>query len=133
MLRRILLSFAALCLAGGLISCDDDPAAPGIEPEIINSTESFEFQVTRVSNYTGTLDYTWTNSEISANLDESASLSKGSVRLTVTDPAGTTVHDALLEDGSMATSEGQVGAWAVRVRFEGASGTLNFRLQPRTP
>lgn len=133
MFRRSLLPLAVLCLSIGLIACGDDPAAPGIEPEIVNSAQSFEFQVTRVSNYSGTLRYTWTNSEISANLDESASLSKGSVRLTLTDPQGTVVHSAPVEDGSLATSEGQAGDWSVRVQFEGASGTVNFRIQPRTP
>ncbi len=133
MFRTTLYSLTAICLAGVLISCSDDPVAPGIEPEIVNNSESFEFQVTQVSNYTGALNYTWANSQISANLDESSDLNGGSVRLTVVDSEGTTVHSAPLDDGSVATSEGEAGDWTVRVIFEGASGTLNFRLQPRTP
>jgi len=124
-----------LMVLGSLLTsgCDDDPAAPGIEPEIINSAESFEFQVSRVGNYSGTLEYTWSNSESAANVDESASLSAGSVQLTVFDAAGTIVHDEPVTDGSMATDDGDSGDWRVRVRFSEATGTLNFRLQPRTP
>jgi hypothetical protein len=132
MVQRLVFSIAAVCLAAGLVSCGD-PVGPGVEPQIVNNPQSFEFQVSQVSNYSGMHVYTWSNSEISANLDESVSLSGGSVRLTVIDPQGTVVHNALLEDGSLATSEGQVGDWAVRVQFEGATGTVNFRLQPRTP
>lgn len=133
MFRRLLFPIAAICFAAVLASCDDAPTGPGVEPEIVNNTQSFEFQVSRISNYSGILTYTWSNSEVSANLDESASLSGGYVRLTVIDSRGTTVHNALVEDGSMFTSDGQSGDWTVRVQFEGASGTVNFRLQPRTP
>lgn len=124
-----LVLVGALCASG----CDDDPAAPGIEPEIINSPESFEFQVSQVRNYSGTLEYTWSNAEAAANVDESASASGGTVQLTVLDATGTVVHDAPLTDGSMATETGTAGNWTVRVRFSRASGTFNFRLQPRTP
>lgn len=133
MFRRTILLTSVLCLLLGFAACSDDPAAPGIEPEILNNAESFEFQVSAVRNYTGTREYVWNNSEISANLDQSPSLTAGTVRLTMLDGAGSTVHDADLADGSLATAEGQAGDWTIRVRFTGASGNLNFRVQPRTP
>jgi len=133
MSNRILFPIAAVCLAAGLVSCGSTPVSPGVEPQIVNNPQSFEFQVSQVSNYSGTHVYTWPNSEVSANVDESASLSGGSVRLTVIDSQGTVVHNAPVLDGSMPTAEGQTGDWAVQVQFEGASGTVNFRLQPRTP
>ncbi len=133
MFRSFILLSSTLCLLLGLVACSDDPSAPGIEPEIRNTAASFEFQVSAVRNYTGTLEYVWSNSEISANLDRSPSLTAGTVRLTILDSAGATVHDADLVDGSLATTEGQAGDWTLRVRFAAASGDLNFRLQPRTP
>lgn len=132
-MRLSSLCFLVVLVAFPLGGCDDDPAAPGVEPEIINSTESFEFQVSQVRNYSGTLDYTWSNSETAANIDESAGLSGGTVQLTVRDAAGTIVHDEAVTDGSVATDTGEAGDWTLRVRFEDASGTVNFRLQPRTP
>lgn len=123
----------AVLLALSVAGCDDDdPTAPGIEPEIINSAESFEFQVSQVRNYSGNLQYTWSNAETSANVDESASISSGSIRLVVSDASGTVVFDADVEDGSMATANGVAGDWTVVVRFRDATGDANFRLQPRT-
>lgn len=41
-----------------------------------------------VRNYAGTPEYVWSNSETSANLDRSPSLTAGTVRLTILDIAG---------------------------------------------
>ena len=132
-MRQMSLCFLFVLGAFFASGCDDDPVAPGVEPEIVNSPESFEFQVSQVRNYSGTLEYTWSNAETSANLDESASSSGGTVQITVLDAADAVVHDEALTDGSMATETGVAGDWTIRVRFTDASGTFNFRLQPRTP
>lgn len=132
-MRLLSLCFLVVLTAVGTTGCGNSSTSPGVEPEILNSSESFEFQVSQVRNYTRTLQYTWSNPEIAANLDESASLTGGLVQITVLDADATVVHDEPLTDGSMATSDGVPGDWTVRVRFSEASGTFNFRLQPRTP
>ena len=56
-LYRILV-FAVLSTMLLVVGCskDDTPVSPGIQPEIINNVDNFQFQVTAMSNYSGTLE-----------------------------------------------------------------------------
>jgi hypothetical protein len=107
-----------------------DSTGPGIQPEIRNLADNFEFQVTAISNYSGTLQYSWSNSGTSANVNQSAVFTGGSAQLVITDAAGTEVYNkSLASNGTFATSVGTSGTWKIRVVFNGASTTANFRVQ----
>ena len=128
-------SYLFLVLSGVVtLACGDDPApvAPGIQPEIVNSADNFQFQVTAVNNYTGALNYTWTNTGTAADVNQSCAVSGGVVTLVLLDDQGTEVYSKdLSQDGSFVTSVGTSGSWKIRVIMSHASGTLNFRADKR--
>ena len=121
---------AALALAALLgIGCDDS-TGPGVEPEIRNNPDNFEFQVSSLSNYSETLTYDWSNSGTAASVDHSASISDGTATLIIEDDAGDLVYtNDLAEDGTFLTDAGESGVWRIRVVFEDVDGTINFRVQ----
>ena len=123
------LLFCAIVFAG---SCSDDMVTPGIEPQIANTPDNFQFQVKSVVNYSGTFEYIWTNTGTSADVDQSCEITGGGTLLVVNEANGAQVYSRdLAEDGSFATDPGDAGAWKIRVIFSGSSGTFNFRVQKR--
>lgn len=112
-------------------ACSDSPTAPGIQPQIINQADNFEYQVSDVQGFTGTLSYTWQNSGTQANVDQATTVSSGSVTLQLLDAGGTQVYSrSLTENGSFVTVAGQTGAWTIRVIYSGAvAPVVNFRAQ----
>ena len=121
---------AALALAVLLGSGCDDSTGPGVEPEIRNDPDNFEFQVSSLSNYSATLTYDWSNSGTAASVDHSASISDGAATLIIEDDAGELVYtNDLAEDGTFFTDVGQSGDWRIRVVFDRTDGTINFRVQ----
>ena len=123
------LSALLSCL---LMAACSDTTGPGVEPEIRNIADSFEFQVSKLDGYDGTLTYSWSNSGALANVNQSAALNGGSATLTITDSRGTQVYSrSLTDNGTFVTTLGQGGAWQLRVVFTDATGTLNFRVQKR--
>ncbi|RKZ16414.1 hypothetical protein DRQ53_06455 [bacterium] len=132
--RTLLLPvFAVLVLA----ACSDDPVQPttlGVEPEILNNPDAFEFQVSSVEGYTGTLSYDWSNSGSLANVDQSSAIEPGQAVLTLFDDMGTPVYTRdLSADGSSSSDAGEAGMWTIRVVFTGLTGTVNFRAEKATP
>ncbi|MFO7610622.1 MAG: hypothetical protein R6X35_15780 [Candidatus Krumholzibacteriia bacterium] len=118
----------ALALAG----CSDSttPPAPGIQPEIVNVTDSFEYQVQSVANYSKTVSYTWSNTGTVAAVDHSSVVSDGVGTLVVLAGDGTQVYSGTLSDsGSTSTAAGTAGDWTVRITYASFSGTVNFRVQ----
>ena len=138
-------SISRICCAGLaltaalLVACGDSgspatPPPPGIQPEIINSTDNFQFQVTAVDNYTGTLTYPWSNTGPAADVNQSCAVASGTVTLTLLDDNNQEVYSKdLTQDGSFASSTGTSGNWRIRVSMWGVSGDLNFRCDKRTP
>ncbi len=125
--RRLAPAFVALALA----ACGDDTLAP-FQPEIGNSADTFQFQVTALTNVTTTVEYPWQNTGTSANVNQSTSLTAGAASVTITDASGATVYSkALTDNGTFQTSAGQAGSWRIRVVLQGASGAVNFRVQKR--
>lgn len=113
-----------------LVSYCGDSTGVGVQPEIRNIPDSFEFQVTDVAGLSRTLEYSWSNSGTRANVNQSAVFTAGSAQLVLLDAAGTQVYTrSLAENGTFASSQGVAGTWKVRVVFTNASGTLNFRVQ----
>lgn len=132
------LASCSLLIAVVLVAaCGSDPttpAAPGIQPEIINDPDAFQFQVSAVDGYTGMLTYFWTNTGTMAKVDQSCAVESGQAILTLLDPNGTEVYTQDLSvDGSYPSTEGLAGDWRVRVQFLSTVGTLNFRAEKATP
>ena len=124
-------AFAAAAFVFTMSACGSnrsDPLSPAVQPEIINNTDAFSFQVTGVSNASATLNYNWQNTGTVATVNQSASISAGSATLIIRDAAGTQVYSRSLSDnGTFSTSAGTAGTWTIRVVFTNTSGTVNFR------
>lgn len=125
----LLIAFGALCTT----SCSD-PVSPGVQPEVANLTDSFQFQVTSMSNYSQTYDYVWQNTGTMADVDQSSAITAGEATLVLLDANGAQVYSrSLSEGGSAASAAGVAGDWTIRVVFADTDGTINFRAQKRTP
>jgi len=110
------------------------PVAPGIEPEVINAVDNFQFQVTALENYTGTLTYKWSNTGTMAKGNHSSAVTSGTTMLVLLDGTGAQVYaEDLAQNGDYFSSAGATGVWTVRVVLTGASGTLNFRVDKHIP
>ena len=127
--RPLLLS---LLISTSLLLGCSDPAGPGVEPEIRNIADSFEFQVSELSSFSRTLVYSWSNSGVAANVNQSAALTNGTAQLVILDGGGNQVYSkSLTENGTFVTTQAPAGTWQLRVVFSNATGTLNFRVQKR--
>ncbi len=118
---------------GITLSACSSPTAPGVQPQIRSLTDSFEFQVSSVSNYSGTLTYTFANTGAQGSVNQASSLTVGAATLVLLDAAGKQVYShALSDNGTFLTDVGTAGTWTVRLQMSGASGTFNFRVQKKT-
>ncbi len=123
----------ALAVLGSLLAGCSSPTTPGVQPQIHSLTDSFEFQVSSVANYTGTLTYTFANTGTAASVNQASTVTAGSATLVVLDAASKQVYaHALSDNGTFFTDVGTAGTWTVRVQMTGASGTFNFRVQKKT-
>jgi len=131
---RMIATAGALATCLALSGCGSDPpTAPGIQPQIANLPDDFSYQVSSVSNFTGAAPYSWQNSGISANVNQSTTVTSGSMTLVITDANGTQVYSrSLADNGTFVTADGVAGTWTIRVTYSGASGTVNFRAQKKT-
>lgn len=130
--RVLPVTLVALALAAcGGNSATNHPIQPQYQPQIVNLTDSFEFQLTGVDRGDGALSYTWQNTGTRASIDRSSAISAGVVTLTLKDAAGVTVYAGPLNgaSGSVISAVGSAGAWTVHVDFAAATGTINFRCQ----
>jgi hypothetical protein len=115
-----------------LVACGDSTFGLGVEPEIRNLTDNFEFQVSNLDNLSNVVIYTWHNTGTVANVNQSATVTDGSARLEILDAAGALVYArSLTDNGTFVTDPGQTGSWTIRVVLTEADGTLNFRVQKR--
>ncbi len=128
-----IVAVALFVSAVGITGCSDSstpPAPPGIQPEIINILDSFEYQIQSIEGYTGTATYTWENSGTVAAVDHSSVITGGLGTVVVLDAAGTQVYSgALVSSGSFLTQTGTAGNWKVTVTYATFTGTVNFRVQ----
>ncbi len=124
----IILAFCTFLAVAGC--SDDQPVLPGVEPEVINNTDTFEFQVSSVVNYTGVWQYDWTTTGTIVDVDQSCAITGGTVTLRILDSDGTEVYSRdLTEGGSYTTEAGVTGQWRLEVALVEGSGTLNFRTE----
>lgn len=127
----------ARCVAVALLlivaACGSDVLSPNFQPEIVNDVDAFSFQVTGLENASSTVTYAWQNTGTTATVNQSASIAAGAVSLVILDANGTQVYSrSLTENGTFVSSAGTSGTWTIRVIFNGAAGTVNFRADRTT-
>ena len=123
--------FALVATLAMAAACGDSPTAPpGIQPQIVNNTDAFSFQITNLSNVTGTYSYTWQNTGTLAKVTHASNAgSSGSATVTVKDASGTQVYTGpMATTGETVSSPvGTAGAWTITVTFTGYSNAqVNF-------
>jgi hypothetical protein len=122
--RRWLAAGAVL-----LAACGDSATAPGRDPEIVNTTDNFQYQITDIQNFSGTQIYSWQNTGTTATINQSAAVAAGAAALELRDANGVPVYTrSLAENGTFASSPGTAGTWTIRVSYNAADATVNFRL-----
>jgi hypothetical protein len=117
--------------AGAMIlaACGDSATAPGTNPEIINTTDNFQYQVSDIRQFSGTQTYSWQNSGTTATVNQSAAIASGSATLVLKDANGVQVYSrSLADNGTFTSTAGAAGVWTVRIAYSAASATVNFRL-----
>ncbi len=123
------VALAALVLVA---ACSDGPTAPGIQPQIVNITDSFSYQVSAIQGFTGTYTYNWQNTGTLARITHSSDAgATGTATVVVRDAAGTQVYSgALVSSGQpMSTPAGVAGAWTVNLVYSNYSNTqVNFAI-----
>jgi hypothetical protein len=135
-LRRVagLLVTVPLLVLTGCSDSNTGPVSSGVQPEVVNMPDDFQFQVTDMENYSDILQYNWNDTGTMANVDHSSVVTGGSAKLTLLDDSGVQVYSGDLgQDGSFASEAGASGLWKVQVTLTKCTGTLNFRVQKRTP
>lgn len=126
------LMVAALVM---LSACgSDNPADPlaDFEPEVNNSTDSFQLQASDVADVGAVLQYSWENTGSLASVDHSTTTADGAAGLVIRDGDDTIVYEqglapSLNED----TAAGSSGTWTITLALTDYSGTLNFRVQKK--
>jgi len=129
-LRGLLVGGVVLCAFVAIACSDKNPIGPSNQPEVANARDNFQFQASNLRNTTQTLTYTWENTGVTANVNQSGQISRGAATMTLRDAAGTQVYTReLTATGTFASSGGAPGNWRIEVRLEDVTGTLNFRAQ----
>lgn len=128
-LRR-LPALVALALLGACGSSSSSATAPRYQPQVVNLSNDFAFQVSGLSNVSDNIQYTWQNDGTSATVNQSPSNLTGTETLVILDASGAQVYShSLADNGTFTTTAGKAGVWTVRVGFSQTSGAVNFRLQ----
>ena len=123
-----------LALAVSVIAaaCGDEPTAPtpGIQPQITNNPDAFAYQITNLSDVTGTYQYTWQNTGTTAKVTHATNAgATGTATVTLRDAAGTQVYTGPLATSGEPVSSptGVAGAWTISVAYTGYSNAqVNF-------
>jgi len=115
-----------------LVACDET-TSPGIQPEITNAADQFEYQVSDIARYSGTISYVWEISGPTADVNLSTAVDSGDATITIVDSEGVEVFaSSLAENGTRQTAAGTAGNWTITVTYTSFSGTVNFRVQKTT-
>lgn len=129
-LRSLRAAAAALVVLATACSNSNEPTVPGTNPEVTNATDNFQLQTSSVTGASTTVTYSWRNTGIAASINQSTTVSAGTMTLTVLDASGAQVYSrSLADNGTYNTLTGTTGNWTIRVVFANASGTVNFRAQ----
>lgn len=133
MQKTILLLLITGAVTLAFAGCSDDPTSPGIQPEVVNTSDSFGYQVSAVENFTGTQRFTWTNSGNAANVNQATFRASGSGVVRIMDASGQQVVALPMgENGSFDALPGATGDWTISVEYDKFTGTVNFRAEKTT-
>jgi hypothetical protein len=120
----------ALAIAA-VVACSSS-TEPGIQPQVSNVTDNFQYQVSNVKNFTGTKVYTWQITGTQASVNQATTVTAGAITLVIKDAADAEVYNqSLAVNGTLDTAAGTTGAWTIRVQYTNATGTVNFRVQKK--
>ncbi len=123
----VLGAMVLLIIAAG---CSSNNSLAPFQPEVNNIANNFQMQATAVKNTTTTLEYNWSNSGTSANVNQATTFTSGTATLTIFDSQNAQVYTHNLSDnGTFSTTAGVTGIWRIVVQLNNYSGTLNFRVQ----
>jgi hypothetical protein len=126
---RFFVPVVVLILLSGSCGKKSNPIA-AFEPEVVNNTDAFQFQITDASHVNTTLSYSWENTGSQATVDHSTVVNEGSAVIVILDADGTQVYSSGLKaSANESTSVGTQGTWSVGLTFSNYSGTANFRLE----
>lgn len=126
-LTPTILALAAIAFAG----CSDaNVIGPTNQLEVANSPGTFEWQVSALDQVTQTLTYSWSNTGTEADVNQASSIGGGEASVRITDASGAEVYSrSLSQNGTFPTLTGTTGTWRITVTLDGATGTLNFRVE----
>lgn len=123
---------ATLLLLAIATACGDDPTAPapGIQPQIVNNTDAFSYQITDLDNVTGTYNYTWQNTGTLAKVTHASNAgSTGTATVTLRDANDVQVYSGpFASTGEIVSAPaGVAGAWTITVTYTSYSNAqVNF-------
>jgi len=125
---------AAILVALAVAGCDSaNVIGPGNQLEVNAVVDNFQFQVSNLDNVSQDVSYSWENTGTQATVDVSQAITGGTALLTITDAAGTVVHqEDIANNNDTDTAVGVAGNWTIDVELGGATGTINFRVQRKT-
>jgi len=118
-----------------IIGCGSNTSTPtqafsNFNPEIVNSTDAFQFQITGAENVTTTVSYLWENTGTQATVNHSTATDSGTAVITVLSADSSQVYSSgLVASTTEPTSVGTAGFWIIRLTFDHYYGTANFRLE----
>ena len=123
----------AITVGGCAGGSSSNVLAPKFQPQVVNSIDDFQFQVTGVTGATQTLNYSWRNTGTQANVNQACSISGGSATLVLRDSTGAQIYSrSLVDNGTFVSLAGAPSAWSMLVVLSNVSGTINFRAQKKT-
>lgn len=124
-LRWITAGVVVLALA----ACSEAATSPGRDPQIVNATDNFQYQISDIRAFSGDQVYSWQNSGTTAKVNQSTAVTSGAVSLVLRDANGTQVYShSLADNGTFVSSAGVAGTWTVVVSYATADATVNFRV-----
>lgn len=121
---------AVALLVFGAACSDSTAPGPGIQPQIVNNTDAFSYQISDLNNVTGTYEFAWQNTGTLAKVTHASDAgSSGTATLTVKDATGAEVYSgSFATTGEIVSSPaGMAGSWTLTVTYVGYSNTqVNF-------
>lgn len=128
---RVILGLCLVIVAAALATgCGESTTSPGTGLEVNNATDTFQYQVTNVRNYSKEITYAWQTTGAVASVNQATTVTAGSVTLVLLDANGTQVYSrSLAENGTYSSSSGVSGTWTIRLTYSNANATVNFRVQ----
>jgi len=130
---RVLWQPIVVVVSVALVAGCSSPTSPGVQPEITNVVDNFQYQVTNIRNHTHEATYVWHNTGGTATVNQATTVTGGSATLILLDADGVQVYSrSLAENGTFTSAAGVAGSWTIRVTYSAASATVNFRVQKAT-